>query len=92
MDKKFTLLLAAPDILGEKHYFVSNGEIMSPRAYSTKLHAELVCASMNGDDVKLGDIASNLLDFVQKVAKVNNPESLETLRGEARKLLDGAGV
>jgi hypothetical protein len=71
LGKKYELLAAAPDLYGRVYYFVSNGEIMSPKSYSKPV-AEMVCAAWNGEDAKFYEVAEELgalQDFAQYILR-----------------------
>jgi hypothetical protein len=73
--KKFELLPAAPDLYGRVYYFVSNGEVMSPKAYP-KMVAEMVCAAWNGDDSKFYEIAEGYAGLERTVEKYSKLDTL----------------
>lgn len=68
LGKKYELVAAAPDIYGRVYYFVSNGDVMSPKSYP-KIVAEMVCAAWNGDDSKFYDVAETLDKLEQRLKK-----------------------
>jgi hypothetical protein len=69
MGKKYELVPAAPDLYGRVYYFVSNGEIMSPKSYP-KFVAELVCASWNGDDSKFYEVAETIANVELRLNRI----------------------
>lgn len=79
LGKKFELLPAAPDLYGRVYYFVSNGEVMSPKTYP-KLVAELVCASWNGDDSKFYEVAAALEAIFDAAKVLDHPESSNSVQ------------
>jgi hypothetical protein len=71
LGKKYELMAAAPDLYGRVYYFVSNGDMMSPKSYPKPV-AEMVCAAWNGDDSKFYDVAEELTalqDFAEYILR-----------------------
>jgi len=81
LNKKFELLPAASDLYGRVYYFVSNGDVMSPKSYPKPV-AELVCAAWNGEDSQfyaVADELETLRQFAQYI--VNEAENTIKERG-----------
>lgn len=79
LGKKFELRAAPPDLYGRVYYWVSNGEVMSPKTYP-KLVAELVCAAWNGDDSKFYDVADVLEAIVDAAKVLDHDESINSVQ------------
>lgn len=80
--KKFELVAAPPDLYGRVYFWVSNGDVMSSKTYP-KLVAELVCASMNGDDSKFYEVADIFAAILDAAKILDNVESCNSVQLKA---------